>query len=192
MKYTLLAIIVACVVLFIASGCAVYYPTSYRAFIPKQWDSEYKEYKRLCRENIGKVVYARPITQEELEKIKVLHNADKGYRFFSRRYAPVSKSIYERRISLHKDFRTYSTIENSSIVYQMIFGYAYDRYWTKYRFFHKGYPAREQFLECEKYVTAGDLWDMASKEQHSIGTKNDVRLGENNFLEFAKEDNNVR
>ncbi|RDU58893.1 hypothetical protein CQA53_11765, partial [Helicobacter didelphidarum] len=34
---------------------------SYRAFIPKQWDSEYKEYERLCKENIGKVVYARPI-----------------------------------------------------------------------------------------------------------------------------------
>ena len=65
MKYTLLAIVVACVVMFVANGCAVYYPTSYRAFIPKQWDSEYKEYERLCKENIGKVVYARPITQEE-------------------------------------------------------------------------------------------------------------------------------
>lgn len=50
---------------YLASGCSIYYPTSYRAFIPKQWDSEYKEYERLCKENIGKVVYARPITQEE-------------------------------------------------------------------------------------------------------------------------------
>ena len=44
---------------------AAYYPTSYRAFIPKQWDSEYKEYQRLCKEEIGKVVYARPLTQKE-------------------------------------------------------------------------------------------------------------------------------
>ncbi|RDU59793.1 hypothetical protein CQA53_11225, partial [Helicobacter didelphidarum] len=52
-------------VVLLASGCSIYYPTSYRAFIPKQWDSEYKEYERLCKENIGKVVYARPITQDE-------------------------------------------------------------------------------------------------------------------------------
>ncbi|RDU59968.1 hypothetical protein CQA53_11160 [Helicobacter didelphidarum] len=48
-------------VVLLASGCSIYYPTSYRAFIPKQWDSEYKEYERLCEENIGKVVYARPV-----------------------------------------------------------------------------------------------------------------------------------
>lgn len=65
MKYTLLAIIVACVVIFIASGCSVYYPTSYRAFIPRILDSDYKEYQRLCKEEIGKVVYARPLTQNE-------------------------------------------------------------------------------------------------------------------------------
>ena len=45
---------------YLASGCSIYYPTSYRAFIPKQWDSAYKEYERLCKEEVGKVVYARP------------------------------------------------------------------------------------------------------------------------------------
>ncbi|MWV62409.1 hypothetical protein DCO58_04380 [Helicobacter saguini] len=48
-------------ILVIANKYGIYYPTSYKAFIPKQWDSEYKEYERLCKEKIGKVVYARPI-----------------------------------------------------------------------------------------------------------------------------------
>ncbi|RDU60846.1 hypothetical protein CQA53_10685 [Helicobacter didelphidarum] len=54
-------------VVLLASGCSIYYPTSYRAFIPKQWDSEYKEYERLCKENIGKVVYARPAPKDFTE-----------------------------------------------------------------------------------------------------------------------------
>lgn len=64
MLYIMVGIVVL-LFMYLASGCSIYYPTSYRAFIPKQWDSEYKEYKRLCEENIGKVVYARPITQKE-------------------------------------------------------------------------------------------------------------------------------
>ena len=46
------------IVFFMIKGCS--YPTSYRAFIPKALDSEYKEYQRLCKEEINKVVYARP------------------------------------------------------------------------------------------------------------------------------------
>lgn len=44
---------------FIVNGCS--YPTSYKAFIPKALDSDYKEYQRLCKEEIGKVIYARPV-----------------------------------------------------------------------------------------------------------------------------------
>ena len=40
-------------------GC--YTPTSYRAFIPKSLDSEYKEYERLCKEEVGQVLYAKPV-----------------------------------------------------------------------------------------------------------------------------------
>ena len=47
------------IVFFMIKGCS--YPTSYRAFIPKALDSEYKEYQRLCKEEIGKVLYARPV-----------------------------------------------------------------------------------------------------------------------------------
>ncbi|WP_334088670.1 hypothetical protein [Helicobacter typhlonius] len=109
-------------------GCS--YPTSYRAFIPKALDSEYKEYQRLCKEEIGKVVYARPITQEEFEKMKALNAKKIGYYFFSFKYILVSKSIYEYRMSIHKDFQPYPKHEISRIVYQMVISYAYDRYWT--------------------------------------------------------------
>lgn len=52
-------------------GCA--YPTSYHAFIPKALDSEYKEYERLCQEEIGKVLYARPVGEGvKLEDILAL------------------------------------------------------------------------------------------------------------------------
>lgn len=54
---TILGIFGILMVIFI-NGCS--YPTSYRAFIPKSLDSEYKEFRRLCEE-IGKVVYARPV-----------------------------------------------------------------------------------------------------------------------------------
>ncbi|WP_236096713.1 hypothetical protein [Helicobacter japonicus] len=64
MKYIVLAII-GIFILHVMCGGSIYYPTSYRAFIPKALDSEYKEYQRLCKEEINKVVYARPITQEE-------------------------------------------------------------------------------------------------------------------------------
>ncbi|WP_300718700.1 hypothetical protein [Helicobacter sp. UBA3407] len=59
MIYIVLAIISISIVSFMIKGCS--YPTSYRAFIPKALDSEYKEYQRLCKEEIGKVVYARPV-----------------------------------------------------------------------------------------------------------------------------------
>lgn len=58
MIYILLGIFGILIAFFMIKGCA--YPTSYRAFIPKALDSEYKEYERLCKEEIGKVVYARP------------------------------------------------------------------------------------------------------------------------------------
>lgn len=58
MIYIISGIFGILIVLFMIKGCS--YPTSYRAFIPKALDSEYKEYQRLCKEEIGKVLYARP------------------------------------------------------------------------------------------------------------------------------------
>lgn len=62
MVYWILGIFTILVV-FLASGCSIYYPTSYRAFIPKQWDSEYKEYERLCEISKRGIIYSRPIPQ---------------------------------------------------------------------------------------------------------------------------------
>ncbi|EKJ5775148.1 hypothetical protein PJP90_001994, partial [Campylobacter coli] len=59
MKYIILTFILGLIVFVSVKGC--FYPTSYRAFIPKSLDSEYKEFERLCKEEVGKVVYARPI-----------------------------------------------------------------------------------------------------------------------------------
>ncbi len=190
--YIFLAII-GIFILYVMCGGSIYYPTSYRAFIPKALDSEYKEYERLCKEEIGKVVYARPITQEEFEKMKALHNAKVEY-YFSSKYVLISKSIYEYRMSLHKDFQPYPEHEASSIVYQMILSYAYDRYWTEFILFTKGSPISEKFLKCGiKIPEQVSFLTMAFKEQHNIGAKSDVRFGVDGGLESAKEEyNNAR
>ena len=53
-SFIILGILGILVAIFFINGCS--YPTSYRAFIPKSLDSEYKEFERLCKEEIGKVV----------------------------------------------------------------------------------------------------------------------------------------
>lgn len=68
MIYILLGIFGILIAFFMIKGCA--YPTSYRAFIPKALDSEYKEYERLCKEEIGKVVYARVQQGIEIQDIE--------------------------------------------------------------------------------------------------------------------------
>ncbi|MWV66388.1 hypothetical protein DCO58_01500 [Helicobacter saguini] len=131
-------------VVFIANKYGIYYPTSYKAFIPKQWDNEYKEYERLCKENIGKVVYARPLAKEKKEE---LINAT-----WYGRYSPyklyvtsINKNIYEVLYTLgtiehgHKDF-------NKTIIYQQIVGYRFDRHWNEFIFFTKGSAINKKFI----------------------------------------------
>ncbi|WP_194146018.1 hypothetical protein [Helicobacter bilis] len=50
---------------YLASGCSIYYPTSSKAFIPKSLDSEYKEFKKFSQQELGRVLYARPLTEIE-------------------------------------------------------------------------------------------------------------------------------
>ncbi|MCR2063198.1 hypothetical protein, partial [Campylobacter helveticus] len=42
-----------------------YYPTSLRAFIPNFLDSQYKEFKKFSQQELGRVLYARPLTEIE-------------------------------------------------------------------------------------------------------------------------------
>ena len=60
-KYILLGIFGILITFFMIKGCS--YPTSYRAFIPKALDSEYKEYERLCEISQKGIVYSRPLPQ---------------------------------------------------------------------------------------------------------------------------------
>ena len=74
---------------YLASGCSIYYPTSYRAFIPKSLDSEYKEFKKFSRQELGRVLYARPLT--EIEK----NNLDEdSFRRIEKRYRIDNKDIF--------------------------------------------------------------------------------------------------
>lgn len=73
---------------YLASGCSIYYPTSYRAFIPKSLDSEYKEFKKFSRQELGRVLYARPLT--EIEKNNLNKN---GFYIRTNRYGIKHKNM---------------------------------------------------------------------------------------------------
>lgn len=95
MIYIISGIFGILIVLFMIKGCS--YPTSYRAFIPKALDSEYKEYQRLCKEEIGKVLYARPAGEgTRVEDIR-----------FAFPYSLVSDSIRLRIVSVSDEKKLY-------------------------------------------------------------------------------------
>ncbi|TKX33252.1 hypothetical protein [Campylobacter taeniopygiae] len=86
MKYIILTFIVGLIVFVSVKGC--FYPTSYRAFIPKSLDSEYKEFEKFSQQELGRVLYARPLT--EIEKNNL--NKDSFYTITSR-YGIKSKDM---------------------------------------------------------------------------------------------------
>ena len=98
---------------YLASGCSIYYPTSYRAFIPKQWDSEYKEYERLCKEEVGKVIYARPIANIE----------SLDYQIFMW-FLPDKQIIPQVLV--------FTDLTSKKVVYIKIIGFHYDTLWGRF------------------------------------------------------------
>ena len=145
MKYTLLAIIVACVVIFIASGCAVYYPTSYRAFIPRILDSDYKEYQRLCKEEVGKVVYARPVMEDvKLEDMDSRH-----------------KELYKLSNNI---LVVKGSINSPELVSVYIAGFYYYTSWTQKSF--SMHDDSKNYIICEPLLYGKD-WE----EEHEILNK---------------------
>lgn len=100
MIYIISGIFGILIVFFMIKGCS--YPTSYRAFIPKTLDSEYKEYQRLCKEEIGKVLYARPMG--EGARVEDIH--------FAFPYSLVSDSIRLRIVSV-SDEKNYIYLHTS-------------------------------------------------------------------------------
>ena len=109
----IIAGIVVLLFVYLASGCSIYYPTSYRAFIPKSLDSEYKEFERLCKEEIGKVVYARPITNIE-----------------SLDYQTFMWFLSDKQIV--PQVLLFTDLTSKKVVYIKIIGFHYDTLWNSF------------------------------------------------------------
>ncbi len=109
----IIAGIVVLLFVYLASGCSIYYPTSYRAFIPKSLDSEYKEYERLCKEEVGKVIYARPIADAEYL----------DYQTFMW-FLPDKQIIPQVLV--------FTDLTSKKVVYIKIVGFHYDTLWSSF------------------------------------------------------------
>ena len=138
MIYILLGIFGILIAFFMIKGCA--YPTSYRAFIPKALDSEYKEYERLCKEEIGKVVYARPV--REGVKLEDIHLA------FPSAFL-VSHSIKLEIVSVS---------DGESIKYIYIQGFEYYNSWVT--------PSLSMHQDVKQHIQCKPFKDL--KEEYAI------------------------
>lgn len=87
MRYIILTLIVGFIVFISIKGC--FYPTSYRAFVPNFLDAQYKEFKKFSQKEIGRVLYARPLTGIEKSNL----NEDSFYRV-TRRYGIDNKDMF--------------------------------------------------------------------------------------------------
>lgn len=130
------------IVFFMIKGCS--YPTSYRAFIPKALDSEYKEYQRLCKEEIGKVLYARPAG--EGARVEDIHI---GFSNFL-----VSDSIRLALVSA-------SSRKSKGIVYIYTQAFRYYTNWSK-TYFVKG-DVRE-YIQCRPFKDLKEEYDIIKKK----------------------------
>ena len=127
------------IVFFMIKGCS--YPTSYRAFIPKALDSEYKEYQRLCKEEINKVVYARPAGEgTRLEDIR-----------FSFPNSLVSDSIRLNMVSV---------LDRKKIVIIYIQAFRYYTNWSK-TYFVKGDVRKS--IYCRPFKDLKEEYDIVEK-----------------------------
>ena len=142
---------------YLASGCSIYYPTSYRAFIPKSLDSEYKEYERLCKEEVGKVVYARPVG----EGVK-LENLDSRYRKFYKLSNNISVEI--------------GTVSSPQLFYIFISSFRYYTDWTRKSF--SMHDDSKEYISCKPLLYGKDrdeealiIKKMAFNNKEYIGTE---------------------
>ena len=154
MTYWILGIF-AILIVFLASGCSIYYPTSYRAFIPKQWDSEYKEYERLCEKEVGRVIYARPIKQEGV-KLEDLFNLPYSYFSLSRHIIMLVGRV--------------ATKQEEEPFYLYIAGFQYYTGWVQKSFSMHG--DSKKYIIC-KHLLYGKDWEEESVmiKQKAFGNK---------------------
>lgn len=159
--YIVLSIFGVLIVFFLTKGCV--YPTSYRAFIPKALDSEYKEYQRLCKEEINKVLYARPAREGAR-----VEDMSSGFLYFL-----VSDSI---RLSI------VSVSDEKKIIYIYTQAFRYYTNWSK-TYFVKG-DVRE-YIQCRPFKDLQEEYDIIEK----IASKNKEYIGDEMIIkEFYRLD----
>ena len=157
MIYVILGILVA---IFFINGCS--YPTSYRAFIPKSLDSEYKEFERLCKEEIGKVVYARPVPKgtklEDMLRLKTEMRIGDS----------IALIIGKVKIK-HKEY-----------YYFYVAAFKYYTNWTKKSF--SMHDDSRKFIKCEPLILGKD-WKEELAIMEEIAFNNKEYIGEDEILQ---------
>ena len=154
MLYIALGIFIIFVV-YLASGCSIYHPTSYRAFIPKSLDSEYKEFERLCKEEVGRAIYARPIKQEGV-KLEDLFNLPYSYFSLSRHIIMLAGRV--------------ETKQEDEPFYLYIAGFQYYTGWTQKSF--SMHDDSKEYISCKPLLYGKD-WEEESViiKQKAFGNK---------------------
>lgn len=140
--------------LFALNGCD--YPTSYKAFVHRSMDSDYKEYERLCKENLGKVVYARARQNLTTNNIKT-----KSFMWFL-----PNKQIVPQVVVL-------SDSSTARAFYIKIIGFHYDTLWNKF------YPELFIMPHSEtKYLYCGANLEDSINEIKQEAMNNNSDIGE--------------
>lgn len=156
----ILGILGILVAIFFINGCS--YPTSYRAFIPKSLDSEYKEFERLCKEEIGKVVYARPVPKgtklEDMLRLKTEMRIGDS----------IALIIGGVKIK-HKEY-----------YYFYVEGFKYYTNWTEKSF--SMHDDSRKFIKCEPLILGKD-WKEELTIMKKIAFNNKEYIGENEILQ---------
>lgn len=110
------------VVIFIFFGCSIPYPAEKQAFIPRFLDSEYEDFKKFAKQETDRILYARPIPEQEREK------------YIKQEYH-LSVKIDKYKIANNKMISIYYIYdENVKCIYAYISGFGYYGGWRKWTF----------------------------------------------------------
>lgn len=69
-KIILLKLNFLLLVVFLINACSLPYPAEKRVLIPRFFDQDYKNFKKLAEEETGRVLYARPILDSEKDSLR--------------------------------------------------------------------------------------------------------------------------
>lgn len=166
MLYIVLGIFIIFFV-YLASGCSIYYPTSPRAFIPKSLDSQYKEYERLCKEEVGKVIYARPVG--EGTRLEDMFNLP-SWRIALSRHIIMLVGRVEKREEYNKP------------LYLYIAGFKYYTGWTRKSF--SMHDDSKEYISC-KPLLYGKTWKENAEIMEQKAFDNKEYIGTEEYLRYS-------